>query len=39
MTRVSNAWLAGRSTLTLVAADGSGRATGVPGALRELVGA
>jgi acyl-CoA thioesterase FadM len=37
MTRVADACLVGRSTLTLVAIDASGRTTGVPSALRKLL--
>jgi acyl-CoA thioester hydrolase len=39
MTRVTDAVLVGRSTLTLVTVDVSGRPTRVPAALRELLGA
>jgi YbgC/YbaW family acyl-CoA thioester hydrolase len=37
MTRVADARAVGRSTLTLVAVDASGRATSVPDALRDLL--
>jgi acyl-CoA thioester hydrolase len=39
MTRVTDAVMVGRSTLTLVTVDASGRPTRVPAALRELLGA
>lgn len=37
MTRVTDPCVVGRSTLTLVAVDASGRPTGVPNALRALL--